>query len=81
LVANNLSSIALQEATSLFSQAPNPSLLLSVGSGSSLEEKQPACKSKGEPQDYFPFRLAQAFQAPGSNKNAWQRLVAHKKVG
>ncbi|KDN61339.1 hypothetical protein CSUB01_12130, partial [Colletotrichum sublineola] len=81
LVANNPSSIALQEVASLSPQAPNPSLLVSVGTGSSREDKQLACEPKGGWQDCFPLCLVRAFRTLRSDKNAWQRLVAHKKVG
>ncbi|GKT61251.1 hypothetical protein ColTof3_08590 [Colletotrichum tofieldiae] len=81
LVANNPSAIALQEVASLFPETPDPSLLASAGTGSSREEKQLAREPNGGWRDYFPFRLARAFRTLRSDKNAWQRLVAHKKVG
>ncbi|KAL0933537.1 uncharacterized protein CTRU02_212500 [Colletotrichum truncatum] len=81
LVVNNPSSIALQEVASLFPEAADPSLFVSAGTGSSREEEHPAYESNGGWQAYFPFRLERAFRALRSDKNAWQRLVAHKKVG
>ncbi|GJC91169.1 calcium-independent phospholipase A2-gamma [Colletotrichum liriopes] len=75
------SAIALQEVASLFPETPDPSLLASAGTGSSREEKQLAREPNGGWRDYFPFRLARAFRTLRSDKNAWQRLVAHKKVG
>ncbi|KZL80745.1 patatin family protein, partial [Colletotrichum incanum] len=71
----------LQEVASLFPETPDPSLLASAGTGSSREEKQLAREPNGGWRDYFPFRLARAFRTLRSDKNAWQRLVAHKKVG
>ncbi|KAF4486799.1 Calcium-independent phospholipase A2-gamma [Colletotrichum fructicola Nara gc5] len=73
LVANNPSAIALQEVASVFPEDPDPSLLVSVGTGSS------ARVSDGGWRDCFPLRLARAFL--NRDKNAWQRVVAQKKVG
>ncbi|OHE90234.1 hypothetical protein CORC01_14468 [Colletotrichum orchidophilum] len=73
LVANNPSSIALQEVASLFPEAPYPSLLASMGTGSS------SSSSGGGWWDCFLLRLARAFR--NRNKNDWQRVVAQKKVG
>ncbi|KAK2729308.1 hypothetical protein CKAH01_10257 [Colletotrichum kahawae] len=73
LVVNNPSAIALQEVGSIFPEAPDPSLLVSVGTGSS------ARVSDGGWRDCFPLRLARAFL--NRDKNAWQRVVAQKKVG
>ncbi|KAK2050979.1 hypothetical protein LY76DRAFT_476323, partial [Colletotrichum caudatum] len=81
LVANNPSSIALQEVASLFPGAPDPSLLASVGTGFSREDRQRAREPEGGWRDCFLFRLARAFRTLRSDRKAWQRLVAHKKVG
>ncbi|KAI8218356.1 hypothetical protein K4K55_012851 [Colletotrichum sp. SAR 10_96] len=74
LVANNPSAIALQEVGSIFPEAPDPSLLVSVGTGSSARVSE-----GGGWRDCFPLRLARAFL--NREKNAWQRVVAQKKVG
>ncbi|OHE93902.1 hypothetical protein CORC01_10801 [Colletotrichum orchidophilum] len=73
LVANNPSSIALQEVAALFPEAPHPSLLASLGTGSS------ASASGGGWWDCFLFRLGRAFL--NRHKNDWQRVVEQKKVG
>ncbi|TDZ40328.1 Phospholipase A I [Colletotrichum trifolii] len=74
LVANNPSAIALQEVGSIFPEPPDPSLLVSVGTGSSARVSE-----GGGWRDCFPLRLARAFL--NRDKNAWQRVVAQKKVG
>ncbi|KAE9568008.1 hypothetical protein CGMCC3_g15850 [Colletotrichum fructicola] len=73
LVANNPSAIALQEVGSIFPEAPDPSLLVSVGTGSSARVSE-----GGGWRDCFPLRLARAFL--NREKNAWQRVVAQKNV-
>ncbi|KAL0764688.1 hypothetical protein CaCOL14_012804 [Colletotrichum acutatum] len=73
LVANSPSSIALQKVASLFPEAPHPSLLASMGTGSSPSS------SGGGWWDCFLLRLARASR--NRNKNDWQRVVAQKKLG
>ncbi|KAK1483983.1 hypothetical protein CABS01_17221, partial [Colletotrichum abscissum] len=73
LVVNNPSSIALQEVAFLFPEAPYPSLLASLGTGSS------SSSSGGGWWDCFLFRLTRVFR--NRNKNDWRRVVAQKKVG
>ncbi|KAL0929611.1 uncharacterized protein CTRU02_215510 [Colletotrichum truncatum] len=82
LVANNPSSIALQEAAALYPNAPDPSILVSLGTGSSAQcNESHVSESRWPWRDCFPIRLFRALWNLGSTRRTWQQVITHKKVG
>ncbi|KAK1506523.1 uncharacterized protein CCOS01_16575 [Colletotrichum costaricense] len=81
LVANNPSYIALQETASLYPVTPDPSIFVSVGTGSSQADEPPSSESGGPWRDCFPLRLVRALWNLGSTKRTWQQVITNKQVG
>ncbi|KAK2036226.1 FabD/lysophospholipase-like protein [Colletotrichum somersetense] len=83
LVANNPSSIALREIASLYPTTPDPSIFVSLGTGStSTQGSEPQTSESRWPwRDSFPLRLVRALWNLGSTKRTWQQVIAHKNVG
>ncbi|KAF4972947.1 hypothetical protein FSARC_616 [Fusarium sarcochroum] len=74
LAFNNPASIAMREAIALTSDGAEPSLLLSLGTGSSSQLR----KSWSMIFEMFPFRVYRALWQRVSSKTAWDSLVGHQ---
>jgi len=81
LTFNNPASVALREAAVLFPDAAEPSLVVSLGTGSARAEGPRISKSRRLWRDSFPLRVFRAFWHHGSSKRAWQQLLSHRKAG
>lgn len=78
---NNPASIALQEVAALFPATPEPSLVVSLGTGSARARRPDTSKSRPFWKDSFLLRVFRAFWQYGNSKRAWQQLLSHQKVG
>ena len=78
---NNPASIALQEVAALFPANPEPSLVVSLGTGSARVERPDTSRSRALWRDSFLLRVFRAFWQYGNSKRAWQQLLSHQKVG
>ena len=81
LVYNNPASIALQEAAALFPIVPEPSLVVSLGTGSARINQPDTSESRSFWRDSFLLRVFRAIWQSGNSKRAWQQLLSHRKVG
>lgn len=78
---NNPASIAIQEVAALFPAVPEPSLVVSLGTGSARPEHLDVSRSLSLWKDSFLLRLSRTFWQNASSKRAWQQLLSHQKVG
>ncbi|KAH7229950.1 acyl transferase/acyl hydrolase/lysophospholipase [Fusarium solani] len=79
LAFNNPASIAIREAIALSPDAAEPSIVVSLGTGSS--SSNPEGESSSILVDKFPFRLSRALWRQTSSKTAWNHLLGHQKAG
>lgn len=75
---NNPASIAVREAVALSPDAAEPSLVVSLGTGSSASSSE--SESSGFLFDMFPCRLWRAWWRQTSSKTAWNHLLGHQKA-
>ncbi|KAK1991677.1 FabD/lysophospholipase-like protein [Colletotrichum falcatum] len=80
LVANNPSSIALREIASLYPTTPDPSIFVSLGTGSTQGNESQTSASRWPWRDSFPLRLVRALWSLGSTERTWQQVIAHKNI-
>lgn len=80
LLFNNPASIALRETAALFPAAPQPSLVVSLGTGHACGEDVGVASRLRLWRDSFPVRIFRAFWQYGSPARAWQQLLSHHKV-
>ncbi|KNB13799.1 hypothetical protein FOXG_12484 [Fusarium oxysporum f. sp. lycopersici 4287] len=75
LAFNNPASIALREAVALTPDGAEPSILLSLGTGSSA----PLRKYLSIVYETFPFRVGRALWHRVSSRTSWDTLVGHRR--
>ncbi|KFA53721.1 hypothetical protein S40293_09644 [Stachybotrys chartarum IBT 40293] len=81
LMYNNPASIALQEVAALFPNTPEPSLVVSLGTGSARVERPDTSTPRSFWRDSFCLRVFRAFCQYGNSRRAWQQLLSHHKLG
>ncbi|KAK3933650.1 acyl transferase/acyl hydrolase/lysophospholipase [Diplogelasinospora grovesii] len=81
LMYNNPALLALAEVAALFKATPDPSLVVSLGTGSARADRPDVSRSRPLWQDSFPLRIFRAFWQYGNSKRAWNRLLSREKVG
>ncbi|ODA75779.1 hypothetical protein RJ55_08725 [Drechmeria coniospora] len=81
LTFNNPAAIALKEAASLFPAAPEPSIVVSLGTGSGRPKRINNEDTGNFLQNTFAARLFRAFWKQGDSTAAWKQLLSHQKLG
>ncbi|KAI1839796.1 hypothetical protein JX266_013990, partial [Neoarthrinium moseri] len=81
LMLNNPASIALEETTAIFPLSAEPSLVVSLGTGSAKPRSPTTVDPPHFFHDSFPARVYRAFWNSSSSRRAWQQLMNHKKLG
>ncbi|KAH8655641.1 patatin-like phospholipase-like protein [Xylariales sp. PMI_506] len=82
LVYNNPSSIALEEVRVLFPATPEPSIVVSLGTGSArIADPLHTSSPRHLWKDSFPRRIIRTLWQYMNSKRAWQQLLFHQKVG
>ncbi|KAI5455667.1 acyl transferase/acyl hydrolase/lysophospholipase [Mariannaea sp. PMI_226] len=79
LAYNNPTSIALREVAALYPNAPEPSLVLSLGTGSSLSGEDETTAKQSWWVGKFPFRLSRALWRQVNSQVAWNELLGHRE--
>ncbi|KAI9146675.1 LOW QUALITY PROTEIN: Phospholipase A1 [Paramyrothecium foliicola] len=79
---NNPASIALKEAADCFPLTPNPSVVLSLGTGSVVcpEDQQSEAAATSWWRDSFPCRLFRAFWKQGDSNVTWNQVLEQPKA-
>lgn len=75
---NNPSSIAVNEVKELFPITPEPSIVVSLGTGSRSSKNY--SEGRGLGKNSFPARLFRAFSRQGDAAAAWEHLLEHQRV-
>ncbi|KAM3560564.1 hypothetical protein ARSEF4850_003607 [Beauveria asiatica] len=78
LAFNNPAAIALKEAGSLFPAPTEPSVVVSLGTGSTSQKRSADATSLWD--GLFPARLFRAFWRQGDSAAAWDQLLRHQKL-
>ncbi len=78
---NNPASIAIQEAAALFPSTPDPSLVVSLGTGSARGGLPDTSMPRRFWRDSFLFRILRAFWQHGNSRRAWKQLLSCQRVG
>ncbi|KAH6868994.1 acyl transferase/acyl hydrolase/lysophospholipase [Thelonectria olida] len=81
LAFNNPASIALREVAALYPNAPEPSMIVSLGTGSSSSDDDEASGNHSWWGDKFPFRLSRALWRQANSQVAWKQLLGHRILG
>lgn len=77
LTFNNPASIAIKEAAALFPTAPEPSVVVSLGTGSA-SPAGPDSRTAALWEGTFPARLYRAFWKQGDSSAAWGHVVSRQ---
>ncbi|KAH8194108.1 hypothetical protein TruAng_011729 [Truncatella angustata] len=80
LMFNNPASIAVLEAEAVYRNAAEPSLVVSLGTGSSKLSNPVTTNARHFLRDSFPARVYRAFWKSSDSKRAWQQLINHTKL-
>ncbi|KPA36561.1 patatin phospholipase [Fusarium langsethiae] len=81
LTFNNPASIAIKEVAALFPDAPEPSIVVSLGTGSSQELQHDKHCSQPRWVATFPARLVRAFFKQADCNRAWKQVVSQRREG
>ncbi|KAF4471559.1 retrotransposon hobase [Fusarium albosuccineum] len=77
ITCNNPAYIAVREAVALSQDGTEPSIVVSLGTGSTATS---GAESPGILSDWFPLRLWRALWRPTGSKNAWEHFRSHYKT-
>ncbi len=80
LAFNNPASIAINEVATLFPTTPRPSIVLSLGTGSSESNSSTSPEDVSRLKQSFPARLFRAFWRTGDSNAAWNGLLHCREV-
>ncbi|KAM0347532.1 hypothetical protein ACHAP4_011332 [Fusarium culmorum] len=81
LTFNNPASIAINEVAALFPDAPEPSIVVSLGTGSSEELQHSKHRFQPRWVATFPARLVRAFFKQADCNRAWKQVVSQRREG
>ncbi|KAM0209837.1 hypothetical protein ACHAQD_011014 [Fusarium lateritium] len=81
LTFNNPASIAVKEVAALFPDAPEPSIVVSLGTGSSQELEHDKHCFQPRWVATFPARLVRAFFKQADCNRAWKQVVSQRREG
>ncbi|RSL40975.1 hypothetical protein CEP54_015958 [Fusarium duplospermum] len=77
LAVNNPACIAVREAISLCSDATEPSIVVSLGTGSTVQDEH---NPSGMLSSKFPSRLWRALWRQTGSRTTWDHLLSHQRV-
>ncbi|CAM1503442.1 Fc.00g082180.m01.CDS01 [Cosmosporella sp. VM-42] len=79
LTYNNPAPIAIDEVAALYPSTPDPSIVVSLGTGTPHQEQTGASKARPSWADWFPVRIFRVFCGQNDCNKAWNQLLSHKK--